>query len=165
MNEYITDWWPCINKAAVLYLSWVTPCGWHVRLQKRRAERGQQDNGIRGDPRATQGTSDRGHLSIQRIGKWDDISASPFYLREHFHFLSTRTVDTHMDTHRHFLSLCVCPEGTKHIHIQWMIGRGRSRSEPFCFPSRWQKEVAITTLWWIQGSFPTVFVFHACSQN
>lgn len=71
----------------------------------------------------------------------------------------THTVDIHTDTHRHFLSLCVCPEGKEYIHIQWMIGRGRSRSEPFCFSSRWQKAVAITTLWWIQGSFPSVSFF------
>lgn len=58
----------------------------------------------------------------------------------------THAADLHMDRQRNFLSPCACPEGKEGIHIQQMIGRGRSRSDLFCFPSQWQKVVAIMTL-------------------
>lgn len=82
------------------------------------------------------------------------------YAEIHFHCCTPTHIQTHTWIHRLSLSLCVYPEGKDYIHIQGMsCSRGRSHSEAFCFSSRWQKAVAIMTLWWIQGSFPTVSFF------
>lgn len=112
--------------------------------------------GPQGDPGAHKGplTED----TYQTIEEVEMEESVPLHVRTDSFPLSY-TYTHSVDIHRHFLSLCMYPEGKEYIHIQWIIVRGKSRSEPFCFSSRWQKAVAITTLWWIQGLFPMVSFF------
>lgn len=130
------DWWLGIDKAAVLHLNAVQLFG-HIKLEDEQGERGRQDNwGLNASWRGPQGDPLHGATSEHRESEGGEASA---YIRIHAHacFREPRHVrQIHTRIHRYFLSF---PEGEERIHIQRMIGRGRSRSEPFCFSARGRK--------------------------